>query len=606
MHSRRAWRRGLQGVCAVAVACVAQSFAITPHAGARDMTATRLLNADAEPDNWLHHHQNYAGHRFGNLTQITAANVRTLKLSAMILLAGQTPAEGGRQRTTRLEGTPIAEDGFVYVTDGWGALYKIDLRSGRRADFVWKMDPRIDKVWAGDVACCGVNNRGAALWKDQVVSIALDGRMFAVNKESGQVTWERTVADPSIAETLTAAPLVVGDLAIVGPAGAEFGIRGWLEATDLNTGNAAWRTYTIPAKGEPGNETWADPYNAWETGGASIWVTGTYDPVAKLMYWGTGNPAPQIDAEYRPGDNLFTDSLLALDPATGKIKWYFQYTPNDPFDYDEVAEHTLIDIDVGGQMRGLVTHVARNGFFYGFDRVSGEFVYAKQYPNLVTWTDGIDPKSGKPLAYNPRTALQQYNPGSVPRRGVVGVFCPALPGGKNWEPSTYSRTLRTVFTPSTEGCSAFVAQNEGHFEGKLGGTFKKRTMWDGRAAAPATTQRPLAQTGYSINALDPRSGQLKTKVMQETKTWGLVATAGGVVFGGNQLGDFSAFDARTLSTLWTFNVGTPIQAPPMTFAVNGHQYVAIMAGGTAGPAQRMIRSSTQFFTPSNYVFFFSL
>ena len=250
MNSRgRTWRRGF--VCAAVMAACA-----VPHsASARDITDTRLVNADAEPDNWLHHHQNYAGHRFGNLTQINAGNVRGLKLAAMVLLGGQTRAEGGRQGMTRLEGTPLAEDGYVYVTDGWGSLYKLDLRSGNRADFVWKMDPRIDKVWAGDVACCGVNNRGAALWKDQVISIALDGRLFAVHKESGQITWERKVADPGVAETLTTAPLVIRDMAIVGPAGAEYGIRGWLEATDLVNGTALWRTYTVPAKGEKFNNT---------------------------------------------------------------------------------------------------------------------------------------------------------------------------------------------------------------------------------------------------------------------------------------------------------------------------------------------------------------
>jgi alcohol dehydrogenase (cytochrome c) len=324
------------------------------------------------------------------------------------------------------------------------------------------------------------------------------------------------------------------------------------------------------------------------------------------MYWGTGNPAPQIDGEYRPGDNLFTDSLLAMDPDTGAIRWFFQYTPNDPFDYDEVAEHPLIEVEVGGRLRRLVTHTGRNGFFYGFDRATGEFLYGRQYPNLVTWTNGLDPKTGRPLAYDPNTAVQQYNLGTVPRRGVVGVFCPALPGGKNWEPSSYSPTLRMVFTPSTEGCSAYVAENDGHFEGKLGGTFKKRTMWDGRARAPADTPLPLAQTAFSVNAIDPRTGEVRFKLMQDAKTWGVLTTAGDLMFGGNQLGDVFALDARSLNTLWTFNVGTAIQAPPMTFAVGGRQYVAIMAGGAARAAQRVLRSSTQYFTPSNYVFFFAL
>lgn len=591
---------------AAAAVVGALTCAVSLPAAARDMTQVRLVNADAEPENWIHHHANYAGHRFGNVAQINPENVDGLRLRMMLLLAGQSPAQGGRQTTTRLEGTPIAEDGFLYVTDGWGALYKIDVRNGARADFVWKMDPRIDRVWAGDVACCGVNNRGAALWKDQVVSVALDGRLFAVNKESGQITWERAVADPAVAETLTTAPLVIRDLAIIGPAGGEYGIRGWLDATNLNDGRRAWRTYTVPAKGEPGNDTWADNYNAWETGGGSIWVTGTYDPILNLMYWGTGNPAPQIDAEYRPGDNLFTDSLLALNPDTGAIQWYFQYTPNDPFDYDEVSEHPLIDIEINGRPRRIVTHAGRNGFFYGFDRTTGEFLFGKAYPNVVNWTNGLDPKTGRPLSYNPNTLVQTYNPGTAPRRGVVGVYCPALVGGKNWEPSSYNRVLQMQFTPSTEGCSTYVAENDGHFEGKLGGTLKRRTIWDGRGAAPAGTPLPITQTGFSISAIDPRSGDVRAKVMQESKTYGVLTTAGGLVFGGNQLGDFFALEARGLRTLWTFNVGTPIQGPPITYSFAGKQYVAVLAGGTAGGVQRAARPSTQWFTPSNYLFIFAL
>ncbi len=585
---------------AVAAAAVIVLCATAPSRAA-DITQQRLEAPEAEPQNWLHHHQNYAGHRFADLSQINAQNVRNLRLTGMVLLGGQQPALGGRQRTTRLEGTPIVEDGFLYVTDGWGAVYKIDARSGQRLDIVWKFDPQIDKVWAGDVACCGVNNRGVALWRDLVISIALDGRMFALRKDSGQEMWERRVADPAVAETLTAAPLIVRDLAIVGPAGAEYGIRGYLEATDLNRAAQAWKTYTIPGKGEPGNETWLDPYNAWETGGGSIWVTGTYDPKLDLMYWGTGNPAPQVDAQYRPGDNLYTNSVLAMDPDDGRIKWYFQYTPNDPFDFDEVSEHTLIDI----AGRSLALHAARNGHMYGFDRSTGQFQFGVPYVNLVTWTPGIDPKTGRPLSYNPNAAMQDYD-GTVPRRGQVGIFCPALQGGKNWEPSSYMRSKQTLYVPSTEGCSAFVAVQEGHFEGKLNGTIKKRTEWDGREAAPAGTPTPIAQTRWSVSAIDPMTGRVRTKVMNDNRTWGLVSTAGNLVFGGNQLGDVFALDGNDLSTLWSFNVGTSIQGPPISFAVNDKQYIAIMAGGLPGAAQRNQRPSTQFFTPSNLLLVFGL
>ena len=211
------------------------------------------------------------------------------------------------------------------------------------------MDPKTDRDWAGAVACCGVDNRGVALWGDKVVSHTLDGRLIATDKETGEVAWQSQVADPDKGEVITGAPLIVKDMAITGVAGAEYGIRGWLAATDLKTGKEVWRTYTIPGKGEPGGDTWKDSHNAAATGGGSTWVTGTYDPETDTMFWGIGNPGPDWDHEYRPGDNLYTDSTLALDADTGKIKWHFQHTPNDPFDYDSVAENLLVDLPDGAE-----------------------------------------------------------------------------------------------------------------------------------------------------------------------------------------------------------------------------------------------------------------
>ena len=219
-----------------------------------------------------------------------------------------------------LEGTPIVEDGFIYVTDGWGSVYKLDIRDGA-GKLVWKMDPQTDKDWAGAVACCGVNNRGVALWNDKVVSHTLDGRLIATDKETGTVAWESKLANPDIAETITGAPLIVKNMAITGVGGAEYGIRGWIAATDLATGKEIWRRHTIPAPGEPGHDTWKDTHGAWKNGGGSTWVTGSYDPEQNLLIWGTGNPGPDWDNEYRPGDNLYTNSVLALDADTGAIKW---------------------------------------------------------------------------------------------------------------------------------------------------------------------------------------------------------------------------------------------------------------------------------------------
>ena len=298
--------------------------ALTP-ARAADMTFERSLNVGKEPQNWLLHHGNYEGYRFSQLKEINTDTVKNLKPVFSVALGGYE--SGGRYKFGNLEGTPIVEDGMMYVTDGWGSVYAIDVSSGKKGAIKWKFDPAVDRAWAGDVACCGVNNRGVALWKDKVISIALDGRMFSLNKATGEMAWERKVADPGIGETLTLAPLVVRDIGIVGAAGGEFGIRGFIEGVDLNTGKQLWRTYTIPGAGEPGGETWKDGKERCKHGGGSVWETATYDPETDTFYQGIGNAGPDWDAEYRPGDNKWAASVLALSPSDGKIKWGFQYTP---------------------------------------------------------------------------------------------------------------------------------------------------------------------------------------------------------------------------------------------------------------------------------------
>jgi alcohol dehydrogenase (cytochrome c) len=380
------------------VGSLLMATALTP-ARAADMTNERALNPQREPQNWILHHGNYQGHRFSLLKEINTDTVKNLKPAFTVALSGFQ--NGGRYAHGNLEATPLIEDGIMYVPDGWGSVYAIDVTAGKKGVIKWKMDPGTDRAWAGDVACCGVNNRGVALWKDKVISIALDGRMFSINKQTGEVAWERKIAEPAIGETLTIAPLIIRDLAIVGTAGGERGIRGFIEATDLNTGKAAWRTYTIPGAGEPGSETWKDGKERWRHGGGSVWETATYDPESDTFYQGIGNPGPDWDAEYRPGDNKWAGSVLAINPTDGKIKWGYQYTPNDPYDFDEISEHPIINAKVNGEDRKLVVHAARNGFFYTLDRTNGSFIAGKQYVDELNWTPGLDPKTGKPLNYNP-------------------------------------------------------------------------------------------------------------------------------------------------------------------------------------------------------------
>src|SRR5215813_13674886 len=555
------------------VSSLLMATALTP-ARAADMTDVRALNPQREPQNWILHHGNYQGHRFSQLKEINTDTVKNLKPAFTVALSGFQ--SGGRYAFGNLEATPIVEDGIMYVPDGWGSVYAIDVSAGKKGVIKWKMDPGTDRAWAGGVACCGVNNRGVALWKDKVISIALDGRMFATNKATGEVAWERKIADPAIGETLTIAPLVIRDLAIVGTAGGEFGIRGFIEATDLNTGKAAWRTYTIPGTGEPGNETWKDGKEHWKHGGGSVWETATYDPETDTFYQGIGNAGPDWDAEYRPGDNKWAASVLALSPSDGKIKWGYQYTPNDPYDYDEISEHPIINAKVNGEDRKLVVHAARNGFYYALDRTNGSFITGKQYVDQLTWTTGLDPKTGMPLNYDPTKDVQIYTPGSHGLRGQgPSKTCTSRAGGKNWPPASYNPELNLLYLPTIEGCDSITTVEQKSFEDQ-GGTVR----WRERFLGGTGTTGSLPEKCYgAVKAVDPLTGETKAQFKMQYPNWGgTLATAGNLVFNGAIDGTFYAFDAKTLKELWSFHAGTGITAPPITYSVNGKQYVAVLVG----------------------------
>jgi alcohol dehydrogenase (cytochrome c) len=548
---------------------------------AADMTFDRALNAGKEPQNWILHHGNYQGHRFSQLKEINTDTVKNLKVAFTVALGGFEGA-GTRYKFGNLEATPIVEDGVMYAPDGWGTVYAIDVSSGKKGMFKWRFDPQTNKAWAGDVACCGVNNRGVALWKDKVISISLDGRLFAINKVTGEKVWERKVANPDIGETLTLAPLIVRDVAIVGTAGGEFGIRGFIEGTDLNTGLQLWRTYTIPGEGEPGHETWKDGQEHWRHGGASIWETATYDAETDTIYQGVGNAGPDYDPEYRPGDNKWAASVLAISPSTGAIKWGFQYTPNDPYDFDEISEHPIINAKVNGEDRKLVVHAARNGFYYALDRVNGSFVAGKQYVDELNWTPGLDTKTGRPLNYDPNADVQIYRPGSHGSRANVNGdrLCPSNVGGKNWEPSAYNPELGLLFVTSKEGCNHLVTRQQDDFVDQ-GGPVKPRERFAGGQGQPNTPERLFG----SLKAIDPATGetQLAAKLDYRNSS-GLLATAGNLIFLGQPDGTFAAYDAKTLKEAWSINLGTGINAPPVTYSVNGKQYVAVLVGSKQNAA----------------------
>jgi alcohol dehydrogenase (cytochrome c) len=563
----------MKSASVAALSALLMATALTP-VSAADMTHERALTASSkEPQNWLLHHGNYEGHRFSQLKTLNTSNVKDLKMVFSVALGGIEGA-GTRYKHGNLEATPIVEDGIMYVPDGWGTVYAIDVSNGKKATFKWRMDPKTDKAWAGDVACCGVNNRGVALWKDKVISVTLDGRLIAINKATGEIAWERKIADPAIAETLTLAPLIVRDVAIVGTAGGEYGIRGFIDGTDLNTGQGIWRTHTIPGAGEPGNETWKDGKDRWKHGGGSIWETATYDPDTDTFYQGIGNAGPDWDTEYRPGDNKWAASVLAISPRDGKIKWGFQYTPNDPYDFDEISEHPIINAKVNGEDRKLVVHAARNGFFYALDRVNGSFIHGKQYTNELNWTTGLDPKTGRPLNYDPTKDVQEYTPGSHGNRQRPdgNRLCPAHTGGKNWEPGAYNPELGLLYIPGIEGCNQVFTEEQRDFVDQ-GGTVKPRERFAGGG-----TRTNTRLTG-SLKALDPTTGELKATLQLPYPNYsGALATAGNLVFIGHYDGTFSAHDAKTLQEVWSINIGTGINAPPITYSVNGKQYVAVLAG----------------------------
>jgi alcohol dehydrogenase (cytochrome c) len=562
---------------------------------ADEVTPEQLLNADSDPGNWLTHHKDYSAQRFSALNQINKDNVKNLHVAWTLQLGG---IEGGGIWTHGgLEGTPIVENGMMYVTDGWGSVYKIDTRGGQ-AKVLWRMDPKTDHDWAGAVACCGVDNRGVALSGNLVLSHSLDGRLIATNKDTGQIAWQRQVADPDKSEVITGAPLVVKNLVITGVAGAEYGIRGWIAATDLSTQKEVWRTYTIPGKGEPGSETWQDSNNAAATGGGSTWVTGSYDPRTNTLFWGVGNPGPDWDAAYRPGDNLYTDSTLALDVDSGKIKWHFQHTPNDAFDYDSVAENVLADAPVHGQPRHLDLEADRNGFAYALDRDNGQFVWGLPFVKKVTWTKGLDPETGKPVEYDPKTPVQKYNASVTPsKENPVTMICPGNMGGKNWPPTSYNPVLKEWYIPVIESCNRITVKPE-----TPGKPVAKREFFTGGGP-----DQPVRITG-SVTAIDVTTGKEVGKHETPYPMLGGLLTTPDLVFYGQPDGKVAALDAKTLDELWSFNTGGGVNAPPMTFTSDGKQYVAILVGQGGAWDKWFIESTPELkgIHPGSSLYVFSL
>ena len=532
---------------------------------AAEVTPERLINANKEPHNWLMNHRTYDAQRFSPLDAINEGNVKGLRLAYAVALGNSAGKEYN-------EATALAEDGLLYITNSWGVLYKIDVTSGDAGRIVWRMDPKQERQSA---------NRGAAFWGNLVITPAnAPARIIATDKNTGKIVWETNLSQDLAQLQITGAVLPIKDKIIVGASGGDRGIRDWIAALDAATGTQLWLKYTIPAPGEPGSETWKDKNNAWQTGGGAVWVTGSYDPATNQTLWGIGNPVPMMDASARPGDNLFTNSLTSWDPDTGTMNWHFQYTPNDMWDFDEAGTHILFEREVNGERRRLITHSARNGFVYTMERHNGQIVMVKPYIDNINWTKGIDPKTGKPLDYDPNKDVQSYSGLANPTAdNPVKKVCPNRTGGNNYWPSAYSPRTGLLYIPSMTACEDVTNDK----------ALVAREKDKGWLARTGGGYRVIERYESELIAIDPVTGELKKRVRLRYPNYsGALATGGGLVFIALMDGTIAAYDETTLEELWKFNVGSGFSAPPMTFAVNGRQYLAIAAGPSPQALSKLV------------------
>ena len=498
--------------------------------------------ASPKAGTWPTYHGNLSGNRFSALTQINTGNVERLAPKWMFTIPTAPRA---------LEVTPVVVDGVMYVTTV-NEAYALDAGRGRE---IWHYRRPRSSGLAGDAAS-GIN-RGVAVLGDRVFMVTDNAHVIALHRITGQLIWDVEMADSGQNYGATSAPLVVNDLVISGVSGGDEGIRGFVDAYKASTGEHAWRFWTIPAAGEPGSETWGG--RAIEHGCAATWLTGTYDPEAKLLYWPTGNPCPDYNGDERKGDNLYSSSILALDPSTGKLKWYYQPTPHDLHDWDATETPMLVDAQFHGEPRKLMLQGNRNGFFYVLDRLTGKVLLAEPFVKNLTWASGIG-ADGRP----------KLLPGNDPTAEGQRV-CPAVAGAANWPSTAFDPTTGLFYMFAEESCTVFTKNDQWWEAGKSfygGGTH--------RAAGERTNEKFLKaldiQTGKTVWEIPDVGGGILGS--------GVMATAGGLVFFGDGQGAFVAADSKTGKLLWHFNTGQTWKASPMAYMVDGNQYVGIAAGST--------------------------
>ena len=533
-------------------------------AGRAQVGSDRLDRAVEEPRNGLTYSGNYFSDRHSRLDQITPANIRNLERQWVY----QSSAFG-----LSWEATPLVVDGIMYVTQRPNDIVALDARTGR-VFWIYSYPTPADHG-----ACCGANNRGVAVLGERVFMATLDAHVVAIDAATGAEMWDVEVADKRLQYAFTLAPLAIKDKVLVGTAGGDRGIRGFIAALDAATGEEVWRFYTIPAPGEPGHETWepcppnpetfCDP-EAWKHGGGSVWLTGSYDPELNLTYWGVGNPGPDWNPAQRPGDNLYASSVVALDADTGEIRWHFQFTPGDPYDFDAVQIPVLADIERSGTMFKAMLWANRNGFYYVLDRATGRFLTGRAFVK-VNWAEGLD-DSGRPIA--------------TPQPPGEPTF-PAVQGATNWYSPSYSPRTELFYIPAWEDRASIFNPEPQEYEQAgtfLGGFTTTVEAAPGAPTVPVRMRGPIndwtedAGRG-AVLALDALTGEERWRFeLTDVIRSGMLTTASDLLFSGARSGYFQALDASTGELLWRLNLGAQIVNGPTTYAVDGRQYVTISAG----------------------------
>jgi len=508
------------------------------------LTYDRLRNAQAEPQNWLHYWGDLQGTHYSPLKEINPSNVRQLQAKWAIQLPG----------SSTIEATPLVVDGVMYTSGQPGTVVALDARTGRQ---IWRYT-RPQKF--RNPSEINPFNRGVAMLEHRVFFGTLDAALVALDGRTGLPLWEVAVADTMLGYSITSAPLIVKDKVIVGVTGGEFGARGFLDAYDAVSGRRLWRWYAVPAPGEFGNDTWAG--ESWKLGGSPMWLTGSFDPALNLLYWTVGNPGPQIDRSSRAGDNLFSDSVVALDPDTGERKWHYQFTPNDGHDWDSAQDVILVDRIWHGQLRKLLLHADRNGMFYVLDRTSGKLLSGTPFI-YQNWNAGFD-VAGRPIVV----------PGSNSSPEGSFFVYPTVGGATNFQAPSYSPLTGWMYLEYTENGQRYISAPTPYEAGR---------QYLGRAPATAVASGPAPgepAPSAGIKAIDPETGRTMWdfKIFQGSTTNGVMATAGGVLFAATREGHLVALDAKTGTFLWRFQTGGNMAASPMGYAVDGKQYVAVSAG----------------------------